>query len=259
MRTSTEKILGFSVESRSVVECVENMVDRIKTADRFSWFSCLNPHAYAVSLKDPLFSSALRDSNWLVPDGVGVVLASRVLNGDIRERVTGSDIFIGVQNALDRMGGYSVFFLGASDRTLGIIRKKMKRDYPGLRVAGTFSPPFKATYTEEELDLMISRINDAEPDVLWVGMTAPKQEKWIFQNRHRLNVKFAGALGAVFDFYAGEVQRAHPFFRELGLEWLVRLVHEPRRLWRRYFISGPIFLWHLLLAKFFAPRDGTRR
>ena len=89
-------------------------------------------------------------------------------------------------------------------------------------------------------------IDVAAPDVLWVGMTAPKQEKWIFENRACLNVKFAAAIGAVFDFYTGQVKRSHPVFQRFGLEWLPRLIQQPRRLWRRMFVSAPIFVWHVL-------------
>jgi N-acetylglucosaminyldiphosphoundecaprenol N-acetyl-beta-D-mannosaminyltransferase len=116
-------------------------------------------------------------------------------------------------------------------------------------VAGTFSPPYKPEFSPAELDMMIAAINAVRPDVLWVGMTAPKQEKWIYQNRHRLQVKFIGAVGAVFDFYTGRVKRSHPIFQNLGLEWLPRLLQEPRRLWRRMGVSAPIFIWHVLKAK----------
>lgn len=100
-----------------------------------------------------------------------------------------------------------------------------------------------------ELEAMIAAINQASPDILWVGMTAPKQEKWIHQNLHRLDVRFVAAIGAVFDFYTGRVKRSHPIFQRLGLEWLPRLVQEPRRLWRRMFVSAPIFLWHVVREK----------
>jgi N-acetylglucosaminyldiphosphoundecaprenol N-acetyl-beta-D-mannosaminyltransferase len=100
-----------------------------------------------------------------------------------------------------------------------------------------------------ELEAMIAAINQASPDILWVGMTAPKQEKWIHQNLHRLDVRFAAAIGAVFDFYTGRVIRSHPVFQRLGLEWLPRLIQEPGRLWRRMFISAPVFMWHVVRAR----------
>jgi N-acetylglucosaminyldiphosphoundecaprenol N-acetyl-beta-D-mannosaminyltransferase len=96
---------------------------------------------------------------------------------------------------------------------------------------------------------MIDLINQSKADVLWVGMTAPKQEKWIYQNKNRLSVKFIGAIGAVFDFYTGEVKRSPVLFQKLGLEWLPRLIQQPKRLWRRMFISAPYFLWHVIIKK----------
>jgi N-acetylglucosaminyldiphosphoundecaprenol N-acetyl-beta-D-mannosaminyltransferase len=211
----------------------------------------MNPHAYAIALRDPDYSNALRSADWLIPDGTGIVMASRWMQGCIRERVTGSDIFWGVNEKLSRLGGYSVFFLGSTEETLAIIRAKMEKDFPRVRVAGTYSPPFKERYTAEENEAMLSVINAAAPDILWVGMTAPKQEKWIFANQTTLvDVKFAAAVGAVFDFYTGRIRRSHPAFQKAGLEWLPRLLQEPRRLWRRMFVSAPIFTWHILVERF---------
>jgi N-acetylglucosaminyldiphosphoundecaprenol N-acetyl-beta-D-mannosaminyltransferase len=240
-----EAILGYSVDASSVQECVESLFSALTCHDCVRgcvWLACLNPHSYVVALDDPLFASALADADWLVPDGSGVVLASRLLGGRIRERVTGSDVFDGLLQRMSAVGGFGAFFLGATEETLAVIRGKVASDYPGVRVVGTYSPPFKSTYTPAELDAMIDAVNAATPDVLWVGMTAPKQEKWIFENRAKLNVKFAGAIGAVFDFYAGNVKRSPPLFQSLGLEWLPRLVQQPRRLWRRVFLSAPLFM-----------------
>lgn len=143
------------------------------------------------------------------------------------------------------------YFLGSTPETLAAIERRMVLDYPNLILAGTFSPPFKADYSEAELADMIDAINASSADVLWVGLTAPKQEKWIHQNRARLNVRFAGAIGAVFDFYTGRIKRSHPVYQKLGLEWLPRLLQEPRRLWRRMGVSAPIFLWHVFRQRFF--------
>lgn len=214
-----------------------------------SWLACLNPHSYAVALNDSRFAFALHGANWLVPDGVGVVWASRVLGGHVHERVTGSDVFFALHQRMNDAGGLSVFFLGASEKTLAQICTRMAQDFPNIRVTGTYSPPFKPMYSEQELDEMILAVNATRPDVLWVGMTAPKQEKWIFENRARLDVHFAAAVGAVFDFYTGNVKRSHPLFQRLGLEWLPRLLQQPRRLWRRMFVSAPIFVMHVIRAR----------
>ena len=122
----------------------------------------------------------------------------------------------------------------------------MAIDFPNIQVVGVYAPLYKDEFTVEDNEKMIAAINAVNPDVLWVGMTAPKQEKWIYQNKKQLEVKFIGAIGAVFDFYAGNIKRSHPFFQKLGLEWLPRLLQEPRRLWRRNFISNPKFMLRVL-------------
>jgi N-acetylglucosaminyldiphosphoundecaprenol N-acetyl-beta-D-mannosaminyltransferase len=253
-----EKILGYDVDVTSVMDFSDELYTAVlaKQADCVGgqWLACLNPHSYAVAKVDTHFSRALKHADWLIPDGVGVVQASRILGGRIRKRITGSDVFSALLKRMNHQGGHSVFFLGATEDTLAKIRTKMAHDYPKVRVAGTYSPPFKAAYSEEELDAMIYAINAAKPDVLWVGMTAPKQEKWIYDNLARLDVRFAGAIGAVFDFYTGKVKRSHPMFQSLGLEWLPRLIQQPRRLWRRIFISAPEFLIDVIRARLFGFR-----
>lgn len=241
--------LDYTLVAGSTTECVDEIADSIFNTNDLRWFACLNPHSHVISKNDLAFSDALHDADWLVPDGAGVVIASRFLGCPVYERITGSDVFFGLHERLNTMGKARIFFLGSTEEILAEIQQRMSVDYPKLQVAGTYSPPYKTEFSLRELDEMVAAINRAKPDVLWVGMTAPKQEKWIHQNRHRLNVKFIGAVGAVFDFYTGRVKRSHPVFQKLGFEWLPRLVQEPRRLWRRMGISAPIFLWHVLNAK----------
>jgi len=140
--------------------------------------------------------------------------------------------------------------MGSTNETLERIRERMADDYPNIKIVGTYSPPFKDVYSGAEVSAMVKVINSARPDVLWVGMSAPKQEKWIYQNREKINVKFIGAVGAVFDFYAGNIRRdENSWLVNHGLEWLSRLVQEPKRLWRRMFVSAPIFMWHVFRQK----------
>ncbi|ESP62596.1 N-acetylmannosaminyltransferase [Smithella sp. ME-1] len=203
-----------------------------------------------MALKDKVFARALKYADWLVPDGAGVVLASHLLGGAIKKRVTGSDVFAGLHNRMNAAGAMRVFFLGSTEETLDLIRERMAKDYPNIKVAGTFSPPFKDVYSSAEISEMVKAINSAAPDVLWVGLSAPKQEKFIFENRARLNVKFVAAVGAVFDFYSGNVKRdKDSWFVNHGMEWLPRLLQEPKRLWRRMFVSAPVFMWHVIKQK----------
>lgn len=244
----TEPILGYSVANAGTDGCVSAMMRALGGSASCRWLACLNPHSYVVARDQPSFRDALSSCDWLLPDGAGIVLASRLLGGSIRSRVTGMDAFIGLTRALDQQGGGSVFFLGSTEETLRLIRDRMAREFPRVRVAGTHAPPYRDTFSAEDDDAMIEAVNRARPDVLWVGMTAPKQELWLHEHRDQLEVKVAAAIGAVFDFYSGRVKRSHPVFQRLGLEWLPRLVRQPRRLWRRTFVSAPRFLLDVLRA-----------
>ena len=255
---SVETVLGYCVVNCELADCVDSIFKELHDAEHPKWLACINPHSYVVALDDEDFSRALHEADWLIPDGSGIVLASRLLGGNIRQRITGSDIFTALNSRANEVGGFRVFFLGSTPDCLEEIRVRMGRDYPKIWFAGSYSPPFRQDYTEEELEAMVAAINQARPDILWVGMTAPKQEKWIFQNLHRLDVRFAAAIGAAFDFYIERVNRSHPFFQRLGLEWLPRLIQEPRRLWRRMFVSAPIFVWHVLRQRFFMAKGKAK-
>jgi N-acetylglucosaminyldiphosphoundecaprenol N-acetyl-beta-D-mannosaminyltransferase len=137
-----------------------------------------------------------------------------------------------------------------------MICEKFSAQYPNVHIAGSWSPPFKPAFDEADSRAMITAVNRAAPHVLWVGMTAPKQEKWIHRHRASLNADFIGAIGAVFDFYIGTVKRSHPWFQERGLEWLPRLLREPRRLWNRTLVSAPIFLRLVLRQRLAQPQNG---
>jgi len=244
-RNSTESILGYPVVKENIVWCVDSIMDWVRHGDHCRYLACINPHSYVVSKKHVMFARALQNATWLIPDGSGIVLASRYLNGSIKHRITGSDVFYHINRQLNLCAG-SVFFLGSTVGTLAMMQHNISRDFPYIRIAGTYAPPFKPVFTDEDNERMIAEINAAEADVLWVGMTSPKQDLWLYQHQDRLQVKFAAGIGAVFDFYSGRIKRSHPVFLRLGLEWLPRLMQEPRRLWRRTCISAPVFLWDVI-------------
>ena len=141
-----------------------------------------------------------------------------------------------------------VFYLGAAQNTLDLIQKRIGIEYPNIKVS-SFSPPFKSEFSNEDTLEMLEKVNAFQPDILFVGMTAPKQEKWVFQYQNQINANVMASIGAVFDFYAGTVKRSGPIWIKLGLEWLPRLLRDPKRLWKRNFISTPLFLWDVLKAK----------
>lgn len=203
----------------------------------------INAHSYNTALKDSLFSEALTKGDVLIPDGASVVMACRWLKAKSQptERIAGWDLFVHEMDRLNRKGG-TCFFMGSSEKVLELIRKRAAVDYPNIKVE-TYSPPYKPEFSEEDNKGIIEAINKANPDLLWIGMTAPKQEKWTYTHWKELDIHcHVGTIGAVFDFFAGTVERAPLWWQEHGLEWLYRLLKEPKRMWRRYIIGNTLFL-----------------
>ena len=244
-----ENIAGYPITTESKKACVEQVLSWIGSGQRRKYFVCANPHSLELARSDHLFRKTIINADLLTPDGIGIILASRIHGGCIRDRVTGSDIFMGLSDALNRKKGYRYFFLGSTEKTLALIRDKMRIEFPNIEIAGTFSPPFKPEFTRAENREMVTAVNKAQPHVLWVGMTAPKQEKWIYQHKDQLDVPFIGAVGAVFDFFAGTKKRSGQWFQDHGYEWLPRLFREPQRVWSRNFITFPIFVFRNVLSR----------
>ena len=230
----------------------------------------INAHSYNTARKDSLFAEALTQGDVLIPDGVSIVKACRWIRAKSqpRERIAGWDLFAfemdklegesrrlmaekAVQENQGKAGGKSdsrktVMFMGSSERVLGLITKKAAEVYPHLRVV-TYSPPYKPEFSEEDNRAIVEAINAARPDLLWIGMTAPKQEKWAYSHWSQLDIHcHVGTIGAVFDFFAGTMARAPLWWQRHGLEWLYRLLREPRRMWRRYIIGNALFLWNIM-------------
>ena len=210
----------------------------------------INAFSYDNARKDVLFSEALQKGDVLIPDGISIVKACRFLNAKSqpKERIAGWDLFEYEMGKLNRVGG-KVMFLGSSDAVLNLIRQRVAEKYPKIEV-DTYSPPYKPEFSDEDNEAMISAINHSNPDLLWIGMTAPKQEKWAYTHLDRLDVHcHIGTIGAVFDFFAGTVKRAPERWQRVGMEWLYRLLSEPRRMWRRYFIGNAKFIYYIMLEK----------
>lgn len=207
----------------------------------------INQYSYCVAKQDSAFKEALLGSDVLLPDGVAVVAAARMLTGQKIKKIAGADIHQHLLEDLNAKHG-SCFYLGSSEKTLAEIRKRVAREYPNIRV-GSYSPPYKPEFTEDENRAMIEAVNAFKSDVLFVGMTAPKQEKWAFKHKLKVNTGVICTIGAVFDFYAGTVERPSKTWINLGLEWFVRLIKEPKRLWRRYLYYGPVFIGMMMKEK----------
>lgn len=206
----------------------------------------INAHSFNTAQKDTLFAEALANGDALIPDGVSIVKACKWIKAKSqpKERIAGWDLFAFEMDKLEKKGG-TVMFMGSSQKVLDLIVKRAAVDYPHLKVV-TYSPPYKPEFSDEDNKAIIDAINAANPDLLWIGMTAPKQEKWTYSHWKELDIRcHVGTIGAVFDFFAGTVERAPLWWQEHGLEWLYRLIKEPKRMWRRYIIGNTLFLWNM--------------
>ncbi|GMQ26674.1 WecB/TagA/CpsF family glycosyltransferase [Algoriphagus sp. oki45] len=210
----------------------------------------INPHSYCIAEEDQEFKKALASSDILIPDGVGIVLATRFMYGTKIHKISGYDLHMHFLNILNKEKG-KVFYLGSTSNTLTKIQNRLQKEYPNIEFH-SYSPPFKEVLDKEDNLEIRKLINEVKPNILFVGMTAPKQEKWVHQNKDFLDVEVICSIGAVFDFYSGNIKRPGKFWIDLGLEWFPRLIQEPRRLWKRTFVSSPKFLMHLLVSKFSA-------
>lgn len=249
----------------------------------------INAHSYNTARKDGLFAEALTNGDVLIPDGVSIVKACRWIKAKSqpKERIAGWDLFsfemenlerkqcgmlnvecgannssldnsqsaladnpkFKIQNSEFRSPQRTVMFMGSSEKVLDLIVKRAAEVYPHLKVV-TYSPPYKPEFSEEDNKAIIDAINAADPDLLWIGMTAPKQEKWTFSHWDELNIHcHVGTIGAVFDFFAGTVERAPVWWQRHGLEWLYRLLKEPKRMWRRYIIGNALFLFNVIFRE----------
>ncbi|MDC3070891.1 WecB/TagA/CpsF family glycosyltransferase [Bacteroidota bacterium] len=209
----------------------------------------INPHSYCIAKKDEVFQQALKSSDILLPDGIGIVWAAKFLRNFKLKKIAGFDLFIFLMNDINKKNG-SVYFLGSTENTLKLISEKIVVEYPKINFK-KYSPPFKDEFSHEESLEICNRINDFSADILFVGMTAPKQEKWIHKYKNEINVKKICAVGAVFDFYAGNIKRSSNFWISIGLEWLPRFLREPKRLYKRTFFSTPKFILEVLFHKLF--------
>lgn len=242
----------LKLKDLSIVESAEQLMG---TPEGKVLINTIYAYSYVVAQEDKLFEEALTQCDYLMPDGAGIVMACRWLKAKCqpKERIAGWDLFSFEMNKLERKSEklkvksekLKVMFLGSSEKVLALIRERAAVDYPNLEVI-TYSPPYKPEFSEEDNQAMIQAINDADPDLLWIGMTAPKQEKWTYKHWNELNIHcHCGTIGAVFDFYAGTVKRAPLWWQKHSLEWLYRLLMEPKRMWRRYIIGNTKFLCYI--------------
>jgi N-acetylglucosaminyldiphosphoundecaprenol N-acetyl-beta-D-mannosaminyltransferase len=204
-----------------------------------------NVHAVMEALRDEGFRRVYNQAGLIVPDGMPLVWVGRLRGHAGVRRVYGPDLMLQLCERLARLGR-SAFFYGGSPGVAAELAERLRGRFPGLSSAGSYAPPFRELSRGEEEDV-VRLLNDAGPDVIFVGLGCPRQEKWMAALRERLRAPVLVGVGAAFDFHTGRVPQAPRWMQSAGLEWLFRLAQEPSRLWRRYLVYNPLFIFHVTL------------
>jgi N-acetylglucosaminyldiphosphoundecaprenol N-acetyl-beta-D-mannosaminyltransferase len=213
-------------------------LDRWIETGRREYVCVSGVHGVMECQRDPALKAIHNRAGMVLPDGMPLAWWARRAGGPIADRVCGPEFFPHIVETLPHRAH---FFYGATEATLDQLCQQVRLRSPGARIVGAYAPPFRPLTPQEDADV-IRRINDSGADIVWVGLSTPKQERWMAEHRQALNAAALIGVGAAFDMEAGNVRRAPKFLRRTGLEWTYRLVLEPRRLWRRYLINNPGFL-----------------
>jgi N-acetylglucosaminyldiphosphoundecaprenol N-acetyl-beta-D-mannosaminyltransferase len=239
----TRDVLGIPIAMIDYEGAMDAM-DAMVSARTPGYVCAVAVHAVMVAQRDPDMRAALMGSALTVPDGMPLVWAANALGEDLDNRVYGPEL---MRRYSDRCAerGHRVWLYGGRDQgSLAQLALNMRKEHRGIQIVGGYSPPFRPLTPHEE-DELVARINRDRPDVLWVGIGVPKQEKWMAHMRERLDVPVMAAVGAAFDFHAGRISQAPPWMQDRGLEWTYRIAQEPRRLLPRYLYYNPAFLMKL--------------
>jgi len=246
-------ILGVGVSALNMamaLEIIEGWIER-----REPHYVCVTGvHGVMESQRDEELRRIHNRAGLVTPDGMPLVWLSRLQSFHHVERVYGPDLMLALcERSVAK--GYRHFFYGGAEGVPEQLASVLQKRFPGLQVAGTFSPPFRPLTADED-DRIVQMINAAAPDIVWVGLSTPKQERWMAGHRERLTAPVLIGVGAAFDFLTGRKPQAPRWMQRAGLEWLFRLLTEPRRLWRRYLINNPLFVALVVLQALGVRRYG---
>jgi N-acetylglucosaminyldiphosphoundecaprenol N-acetyl-beta-D-mannosaminyltransferase len=235
-------VLGVGVSAINISMALET-IDRWIETRRRHYVCITGVHGVMESQRDPALRRIHNAAGMVTPDGMPLVWMLWASGHRSADRVYGPDLMLAL---LERspVRGYRHFLYGASETTLERLKANLRAGLPSLRIVGSYSPPFRPLTPSEDA-AAVEMINAARPDVVWVGLSTPKQERWMAEHRSRLEAPVLIGVGAAFDFHAGVLRQAPRFMQRSGSEWLFRLAMEPRRLWRRYLRNNPVFLWRI--------------
>ncbi|HET7216250.1 MAG TPA: WecB/TagA/CpsF family glycosyltransferase [Terriglobia bacterium] len=237
------RVLGVPVNAIQIPGAIAAMEEWARERAGTHFVTVTGMHGVVEAQHQPAFKNILNSADLVVPDGMPLVWIGRRHGYNMPRRVYGPELMETFFKTTGKR--YSHFFYGGADGVADLLAARMRNRY-GIRVAGVYSPPFRSLTVEEEGQIA-DMIQEAAPDVLWVGLSTPKQEQWMWAFHDKVDVPVMVGVGAAFDFHTGRVRQAPVWMREHGLEWFFRLVSEPRRLWRRYLIYGSQFVWNVNL------------
>ncbi len=247
-------ILGTRIDLLDYEQTMQRM-EKTVAEQKKATIGFVNVYTIMQARRNKRIREAIENLTLSVPDGMPLVWLSKWTDTPLRSRVYGPDLFAHFCNRSQR-GGQKHFFYGSSEEVLQTMQNNLKSKFPEMQIAGSFSPPFRPLTGGEESEI-VEMINTSGADVLWICLGSPKQERWMFDMRDKIDVPVMAAVGAAFAFHAGTVKQASQFWQDLGLEWLFRLIQEPRRLAKRYLIYNPLFILGVIKQALTGPSRRT--
>lgn len=236
-------VLGVRIDLVQIPKVIEIVSEWIENKEQGKYIVVSNAYDVVVSRRNSRIRNAVNSSALTVSDGISLVILARIKGSPVKKRVYGPDLMLNFLKVAQEKG-YSSFFYGTTESTLRLLLRNLKSELPDLKISGCYAPPF-GEMTKEEDEKVTGLINDVKPDVIWVGLGCPKQQLWMYSHKDAFQVPVMIGVGAAFDFLAGVKPQAPRWIRDNGFEWLFRLVTEPKRLWRRYLIAYPVFIYYI--------------
>lgn len=241
--TPKVNILGIGISTITMNDALKQIETWIDNRDRL-YVSVCTVHTVMECQKSEAMRQAINGAGMATPDGMPLVWLGKLQSSHPVNRVYGPDLMLALCE-LSAQKGYTQYFYGGAEGVSEKLSQTLSRRYPALKVVGAYSPPFRPL-TDAEDQQIIHQINQANPDIIWVGLGTPKQDLWMASHRNLLDAAVIIAVGAAFDFHTGRIPQAPSWMQQVGLEWLYRLVQEPKRLWYRYLVYNPLFVLNVL-------------
>ena len=244
----TKKIGNIKFNKLTIDSSIKRVSEIIETSDYCQQIVVANAYSVVLAHKNKKFAEVCELADIAFADGIPVVWASKLLGDKIPERVAGPDFMWSFSKVCSDKN-YKVFLMGSEEPFLSKLKQNLENHFPGIDIVGVYSPPY-GEWSDKENKKIVSIINKSNADILWVGVSSPKQDIWISRNKKILECKVAIGVGAAFDFHSGRVERAPIWVQKLGFEWLFRFTQDPRRLWKRYIIGNLQFII-IIIKEFF--------